>query len=242
MTCKADGMFHIRRPEMPLRFTGERLTSVVCGQVEIEHLHRYCLARDLCVDRDVLDVASGEGYGSAILAGVARSVTGVDLDAEAVAHAGRSYAAGNLRFVVGDAQALPVANASVDVVVSFETLEHLPNQECFMAEVRRVLRPDGLLVVSTPDRHVHSGIGMGVDPHHVLELSRAEFEVLLSAHFLNWRVLAQRALVGSVALGGTPTLRTYERRDAVTIEARRRGACGLPGRRCLRRGSAAGTG
>ena len=219
MISSNDGMFRLARPEKPFHFTGERLTSAISGGVEMEHLHRYCFARDLCVGRDVLDVASGEGYGTAMLAGVARSVLGVERDAEAVDHACRTYASGNLRFEAGDALDLSLGDASVDVVVSFETIEHLPDQRRFLKEVRRVLRPGGLFLVSTPDRQVHSGIGMPVNPHHVLELSRPELEALLGETFTNVAVLAQRTLVGSALLTTGAGLRTYERRDAVTIEA-----------------------
>ena len=77
-----DGNFHLVHPRQPMLFTGERMTSAVGGQIEFEHYHRYCFARDLCAGRDVLDVASGEGYGTALLAGVAGFTTGVEIDAE----------------------------------------------------------------------------------------------------------------------------------------------------------------
>ncbi|WP_336740960.1 class I SAM-dependent methyltransferase [Aureimonas altamirensis] len=210
-------MFRLTQPRKPLAFTGERLTGGG-GGVEIEHLHRYCVARDLCVDRDVLDVASGEGYGTALLANVARSVVGVELDADAVAHACAVYAGENLRFEQGNALALPLPDNSVDVVVSLETLEHVDDQEKFLSEISRVLRPDGFAVISTPDRLVHSGYGMPANPYHVLELTSAEFRKALDRHFCNVRILSQKALTGSVIV--TPDqVRTYERRDALTIEA-----------------------
>ena len=120
--------------------------------MEIEHLHRYFLARDLCRGLDVLDVAAGEGYGTALLAQVAHSVVGVDISAEAVAHAAEAYRGPNFRFLEGDARCLPLADASVDAVVSFETIEHLWEHNQFLAEVRRVLRPGGWLIVSSPER------------------------------------------------------------------------------------------
>ena len=88
---KADGMFQLALPERSMEFTGERMTTAIEGEIEFEHFHRYCLARDLCPGLDVLDVASGEGYGSSILATVAQSVTGVDVDPVTIAHAGRTY-------------------------------------------------------------------------------------------------------------------------------------------------------
>lgn len=215
----SDGLFRIKWPAKALGFTGERLASAISGGVEMEHLHRYSFARDFCVGLDVLDLASGEGAGSAMLAGVARHVTGVELDGETVEQARRSYVAGNLSFEQGDALDLPLPDGSVDVVVAFETLQHLPNQARFLAEVKRVLRPGGLLLVGRPDRHVHSGLGMPVNPHHRLELSRDEFDHLLRAHFANSTILAQRTLLGSVLLGGGARPRTYERRDDTTIEA-----------------------
>jgi len=114
------------------------------------------MARDLCSALDVLDVASGEGYGSSILANIARSVIGVDVDPAAIAHAGTAYAGVNLRFVQGSALDLPLGDASVDVVVSFETLEYVREHVRFMAEVKRVLRRNGRLIVSSPERTVHS--------------------------------------------------------------------------------------
>jgi len=118
-------LFRQTRPENAFPFTGERMVPGQTGAIEAEHLHRYFLARSLCRDKDVLDIASGEGYGSAFLAQTARSVIGVDLDAESVKHACSTYRSANLRFVVGEATTLPIDDRSLDVVVSFETIEHI---------------------------------------------------------------------------------------------------------------------
>ena len=216
-----DGMFHLALPERPMQATGERMTTAIEGETEFEHFHRYCLARDLCPGLDVLDVASGEGYGSSILANVARSVVGVDVDPTAIAHANSTYGAENLRFVQGSALDLPLGNASVDAVVSFETLEHVREHARFMAEVKRVLRPDGKLIVSTPERAVYSARGEPVNKYHLLELTVAEFESLLRANFRHVAILSQRAILGSLIVkteGGGPW-RSYERRSLEYLEA-----------------------
>jgi ubiquinone/menaquinone biosynthesis C-methylase UbiE len=114
----------IPRPQPPqaLAFDGERFKTSFGGQTAIEHWHRYLLARELVRDQDVLDIACGEGYGSALLAQTARPVIGVDVSATAVGHAQASYARRNLRYLEGDALAIPVADGSGSVVVSFERL------------------------------------------------------------------------------------------------------------------------
>ena len=186
------------RPSTPLPFTGERLTTAYGGQTEIEHLHRYLLAREWCRDKDVLDVASGEGYGTALLAQVARSAVGLEIAPEAVDHAREAYKTNNLSFVVGDARSLPSADATFDVVTSFETIEHLAEQRLFLNEIRRVLRPGGLLIISTPDRDNYSPSESAANPFHVRELAREEFDALLRSYFAEVSVLLQRPIFGSV--------------------------------------------
>src|SRR5688572_26846827 len=110
-------------------WTGERLVTTLGGDLVAEHLHRYALAREWAPGREVLDLACGEGYGSALLADVARSVTGVDVDPSAVAHAAAKYPRSNLRFLSGSATAIPLPDAAVDLAVSFETIEHLADHE-----------------------------------------------------------------------------------------------------------------
>ena len=194
----AGAIFSIADPGERLPFTGERYTTGVAGDIQNEHYHRYLFALRLCEGRDVLDVASGEGYGSALLAAVARSVVGVDIDDNSVAFAARAYPRENLSFRTGSAYALPLADSSVDTVISFETIEHISDHTAFLHEVKRVLRPNGTFVVSTPDRKVYSEVPNYRNPFHLRELSREEFATLLGAEFRHLRMFEQQVIAGSI--------------------------------------------
>ncbi|MBX6385488.1 MAG: glycosyltransferase [Microbispora sp.] len=204
-------------PKSKLSWTGGRLTTDVSGQVEIEHLHRYFFARALCRNLDVLDIASGEGYGAALLAQTARSVVGIEISAEAVAHARAAYERPGLKFVQGDARRIELPDASVDAVVSFETIEHFYEHDLFLAEVRRVLRPGGIFIVSSPERDIYSPAGQQPNPYHVRELTRSEFGALLAGSFRHVSMYAQRPLLGAAIMAEAPPagagpLLTFERR------------------------------
>jgi len=200
-------IFEKTTPEVPLSWTGERLTTAAESQVQTEHFHRYFLARSLCRDLDVLDVAAGEGYGSALLAQTARSVVGVELDAETIAHARRSYASSNLNFLEGDARQIPLPDHSVDMVVSFETIEHFSEHDYFLAEVRRVLRPGGRLLISSPERDCYSSVSDSANPHHVKELTGSEFLTLLQKNFSHVLMQGQRTILGSLLVAeNAPTI------------------------------------
>jgi 2-polyprenyl-3-methyl-5-hydroxy-6-metoxy-1,4-benzoquinol methylase/predicted nucleic acid-binding Zn-ribbon protein len=207
-------------PSQPLRATGERLTTEVRGANVVEHYHRYFLARELARGKRVLDIASGEGYGSAYLAQVATSVVGVDIAAEAVEHAAANYQRPNLSFRIGDALDIPLPEASVDLVVSFETLEHFYDQERFLNEVKRVLRPGGTLIISTPERDIYSPVGGHANAFHVRELTAPEFAELLSNHFAHTTMLLQRTINGSAMAPQGAAERTL---PPLTIEPRGEG-------------------
>lgn len=183
--------------QLPLEFTGERFTPECVREMAYEHWHRYAWAAGLVEGRDVLDAACGEGYGSHLLAARARSVTGLDIGEEAVTHARERYRRDNLRFDQGDATNLPYEDDCFDVVVSFETLEHLEAQEALLAEFRRVLRPEGCLVISSPDRKTYSDETGYDNPFHVRELYRDELESLISARFPAFRLYGQKLMFAS---------------------------------------------
>ncbi len=220
-------IFERATPAAALEWTGERLTTGTAGQIEIEHLHRYFLARELCRGLDVLDVASGEGYGTALLAQVARSALGIDVSAAATRHAATNYQLPNLRFLEGDARHLPLGNACVDAVVSFETIEHFYEHDAFLSEIKRVLRPGGRLIMSSPDRDIYSPQGSPANPFHARELTRGEFEALLGQSFAHVRLLSQRPILGSALVASermAGDFLTFERRGGNHFEV----SSGLP--------------
>ena len=131
--------------------SGERFLPDMQGNIALEHLHRYLMAREFVAGKVVLDIACGEGYGSALLAEAAARVIGVDISPEAVAHASAVYGRPNTMFQVGHCAEIPLSRASVDAVVSFETIEHHAEHEAMFMEIKRVLRPGGLLIMSSPD-------------------------------------------------------------------------------------------
>ena len=180
-----------------MEFTGVRFVPGMSGRIELEHLQRYALCRTLVRGRRVLDIASGEGYGAAMLARTARQVVGVDADPEAVAHAQATYGREHLSFAVGRCEAIPVASRSVEGVVCFETIEHVDDQERLLDEIARVLTPAGILVISTPDREAYAADANGANPFHVRELSLPEFEARLRERFGSVRLWGQRAAVGT---------------------------------------------
>lgn len=190
-TCMRIAMTNLT--EIALEATGERLLADQYDEYTTEHLHRYAAAVPLTAGKNVLDIASGEGYGGNLLAKYANSVVGVDISMQAVEHANRKYKQPNLEFRVGSADQIPMSDNSLDIVVSFETLEHHDKHEQMLAEITRVLRPGGLLIMSTPDRRYFGG-----NPYHVKELDLNEFRELLKKYFTNVEIYFQKTYFGSL--------------------------------------------
>ncbi|ODQ94167.1 class I SAM-dependent methyltransferase [Mycolicibacterium holsaticum] len=167
-------------PNLPL--TGER---TVPGLPEENYWFRrhevvYQRLAERCAGRDVLEAGCGEGYGADLIADVARRVIGLDYDESAVAHVRARYPRVEMRH--GNLASLPLSDGEVDVVVNFQVIEHLWDQGQFVAECLRVLRPGGVLLMSTPNRITFSpGRDTPVNPFHTRELNAAELIELLTA-------------------------------------------------------------
>ncbi len=172
-------------------WSGERLETFVENETTIEHLHRYAVACDLCHGKTVIDIASGEGYGANLLSKVAKNVIGVDIDQATINNAKIKYTAPNLSFQVGSAEKIPIENNTADIVVSFETIEHLDNHDEMLLEIKRILKPDGMLIISTPDKKKYADETGYRNPYHKKELTKLEFQSLLSKYFATVAIYLQ---------------------------------------------------
>ena len=169
--------------------TGERMVPESSDRFTFwEHVYRYGFASRFVKGKRVLDVACGEGYGAAALqrAGAAH-VIGVDLSETVCIHAREKY---GLDARSGSGEEIPIGDGSVDVVVSFETIEHVPDPLRFLDECVRVLAPGGRLIISTPNKGVYAS-AEAPNPYHCSEMTEDEFSSALAARFRNRKLYAQ---------------------------------------------------
>jgi SAM-dependent methyltransferase len=168
-----------------LSLTGERTAPGIPSENYWfrRHVAAYRFAAGV-VGGTVVDAGCGEGYGSEILWPISRKVVSLDLDAPTLIHARSRYPSPS--FVRGDLVKLPLADASADGIVALQVIEHLAHPEGLVREARRVLRPEGVLVVSTPNRATFPA---GLNPFHVHEYDGPELRELLSIAFSEVRLL-----------------------------------------------------
>ena len=178
-------------------FTGER---VVPGQVNddlwAEHVSRYAFAARFAAARDVLDIGCGTGYGTAELAQTAATARGIDISPEAVTYAETHYPLANTTFLAASAASVPFDDASFSLITAFEVIEHLPDWRDLLREAARLLRPDGLFFVSTPNKryYTESRGEEGANPFHTREFDYDEFRAALAERFPHSSVLLQNRM------------------------------------------------
>ena len=185
-----------------IEFTGERyLPSMTEMMINLEHLSRYYAVAPYCRGKRVLDAACGMGYGSNHIADFAEHVTGIDIAPKVIEYDRKNYRKGNLNFLTASIEKLPFEDNSFDIVVSFETIEHVNSdiQHSFCEEVRRVLAPDGVFIVSTPDKKWYTDAhGNWKNQFHVHEFYYDEFKECLSGYFTNIEMLLQNIYPASI--------------------------------------------
>lgn len=206
---------------MEKKGTGERLEPNVFNETTIEHLHRYAIALDLVQNKEVLDIACGEGYGANLLSVRAAHVTGLDKDDAVIKQASTRYKKDNLRFITGNAEELSLPAGEYDIVTSFETIEHVANQSKMIAELKKMLKPGGLLIISTPNKKMYSDETGRRNPYHVKELYEEAFTGMLRQHFRNIEILKQQTTLSSLVTTARQTNITmysgdYNKIDAMT--------------------------
>lgn len=189
-----------------MKYSGERFLPAECkGEIAVEHYQRYQLACQVVSGKIVLDAACGEGYGSSLLAQHAKKVIGLDIDALTVESASVKYGNEKLSFVTGSIERLPFKNSYFDVVISYETIEHVDSdiQHLFLKEIKRVLKPDGILVMSTPNKAVYTDKVSGHNQFHIKEFYAEEYIDFLHVYFTHVEKFCQFPDVGYFITGET---------------------------------------
>ncbi len=184
-----------------MNYTGERLIleAEECAPNTLlykEHIERYKFASQYVKNKVVLDIACGVGYGSEFLlnTGQATQVYGGDISEDAVNYAKQKYGKySNISFAIMNAEKISIENKIIDVVVSFETMEHLPNVDSYLESVYQTLKPNGMFIVSTPNREVtHSETFQVDNPFHFHEFTKEEFDQKLKKYYKKVDLYYQR--------------------------------------------------
>ncbi|MEO5947350.1 MAG: class I SAM-dependent methyltransferase [Chitinophagaceae bacterium] len=178
-------------------FFGERLVTQITNETMLEHLHRYSIALSYAINKRILDIACGEGYGVNLLSKKAKHVLGIDIDASTIRQAQNKYTANNIEFRVGSILNIPSEDNSFDVITCFETLEHVEKHEMLIKELKRVLTPEGLLIISTPEKGNNSKSYISKNPYHKKELNKIELNNLLSYYFNYLKFYSQSSFIAS---------------------------------------------
>ncbi|MDY6933952.1 MAG: class I SAM-dependent methyltransferase [Spirochaetota bacterium] len=178
-----------------MEFTGERVVpDKTPHEIYREHIDRYIFAADFVRNKDILDVACGTGYGVEHLAKLGTKITiGADISIESVLYANEKFGSKEGKsFVCADGISLPFADETFDIVISFETLEHIRQYNRFLIECRRVLREDGLFICSTPNKRIFSpNEAKPPNSFHVKEFWSEEFYNLLQQYYMDITLYGQ---------------------------------------------------
>ena len=188
-------------------------------QISVEHRHRYQIASQFVgPDSRVLDLGCGLGYGSRYLCrGV--SYLGIDISEDAISYCRQVSDVKNVTFEQFNATSIPLPDSSFDVITAFEMLEHVPDPSTVVKEARRLLKPDGLFLSSTPDRDTYDSLLTEPNLFHVSEMSLAEYVSCLEDHFKFNKIMGQffynLVLHWSLALQSQTLGKTYPKASEI---------------------------
>lgn len=170
--------------------------DTIAKEIEQEHIERYNFAANyLKKEWVVLDAACGSGYGTQILSKVVKKIVGIDVSKEAIVYAKNNFQSSDINFFKANLEEkLLFDDEYFDAIVSFETIEHLKKQELMIKEFSRVLKKDGLLIISSPDKKTITKTGVK-NPYHIKELSKKEFINLVSKYFSIEGIFGQTKIV-----------------------------------------------
>jgi len=184
---------------LKLENSGERfLPWTEVDDAHYEHVHRYFFASKFVKNKKVLDLACGEGYGVEIISKSAKSVIGIEIDKKTTMHAKKKYRAKNIKFITSSITEIPIPGKHLfDVIVCFEAIEHIKEQKKILQEVKRLIKKNGLFIISTPNKKVYRYEEKNSNPFHEKELSISEFRNLLKSFFSNVQIYGQKASTSS---------------------------------------------
>jgi 2-polyprenyl-3-methyl-5-hydroxy-6-metoxy-1,4-benzoquinol methylase len=186
--------------------TGERVNPDFPDLNFQNHLKVYKFLEQFAKDKDVLDIGCGLGYGTDHIRAFARTIVGIDISRSAIRFARKRYP--SAKTLLMDAQSLQLEPKSIDLAISTENFEHLSDQEQSLREVVKVLRPDGVCFIATPNRNV----SMETNQYHTHEFTASELEELLSRYFNDvqiWTSMLQSPDPASLAMPDTKSLTLF---------------------------------
>lgn len=170
--------------------TGERILPAQQGEISIvfsRHRFAYEYVQPFVQDKTVIDVGCGTGYGCKTLAEKAKLVCGIDYDEEAVSYCNKNYAAPNIQYIEMDANSLKL-DTQFDIAVTFQVIEHMQNLDKFVEQLKQVVKPDGLIFISTPNVKQPQK-EKEANPFHFNEMNYTQFQELISEKFSSFEIL-----------------------------------------------------
>ena len=177
-----------------MKLTGERVILEKSENIlRRRHLARYKFAEGYIKGKKVLDVGCGTGYGTSLLAQTAEQVVGIDISKKAIDYAKENYSGKNIRFFIGNAVNLNfLKKNSFDIIVSFEVIEHIAEYRRYLEEMSCLLKPEGILIISTPNKRYSSpNSEKPENPFHVIEFRLSEFRKLMEEYFSEVKIYGQ---------------------------------------------------